>query len=98
MTQGSFGLRTRDFGLTDARDDRTSRKGSQAIVHFDQHGDAVDVREIDREGTTRIEVRVAQPDMGKVIGKQGRTVRALRSLVYAAGVKQHRRYVLDVVE
>ena len=36
-----------------------------------------------------IEVRVAQPDMGKVIGKQGRTVRALRSLVYAAGLKQH---------
>jgi predicted RNA-binding protein YlqC (UPF0109 family) len=34
-------------------------------------GDSVDVREIDREGTTRIEVRVAQPDMGKVIGKQG---------------------------
>lgn len=60
--------------------------------------DAVDVREIDRNGTTRLEVRVAQPDMGKVIGKQGRTVRALRSLVYAAGMKQHRRYVLDVVE
>jgi uncharacterized protein len=60
--------------------------------------DAVDVREVQRDGTTRIEVRVAQPDMGKVIGKQGRTVRALRSLVYAAGVKQHRRYVLDVVE
>ena len=60
--------------------------------------DAVDVREIDRNGITRIEVRVAQPDMGKVIGKQGRTVRALRSLVYAAGLKQNRRYVLDVVE
>ena len=60
--------------------------------------EAVDVREIDRNGTTRIEVRVAQPDMGKVIGKQGRTVRALRSLVYAAGLKQNRRYVLDVVE
>jgi predicted RNA-binding protein YlqC (UPF0109 family) len=60
--------------------------------------DAVDVREIEREGTTRIEVRVAQSDMGKVIGKQGRTVRALRSLVYAAGLKKHRRFVLDVVE
>jgi predicted RNA-binding protein YlqC (UPF0109 family) len=60
--------------------------------------DAVDVREIERDGTTRIEVRVAQPDMGKVIGKQGRTVRALRSLVYAAGLKKHRRFVLDVVE
>ena len=60
--------------------------------------DAVDVREIERHGMTRIEIRVAQPDMGKVIGKQGRTVRALRSLVYAAGVKQHRRFVLDIVE
>ena len=60
--------------------------------------DAVEVREIDRNGTTRIEVHVAQPDMGKIIGKQGRTVRALRSLVYAAGQKQNRRFVLDVVE
>jgi predicted RNA-binding protein YlqC (UPF0109 family) len=60
--------------------------------------DAVEVREFERDGTTRIEVRVAQSDMGKVIGKQGRTVRALRSLVYAAGLKKHRRFVLDVVE
>jgi len=60
--------------------------------------DAVDVREVEREGTTRIEIRVAQPDMGKVSGKQGRTVRALRSLAYAAGIKQHRRFMLDVVE
>jgi predicted RNA-binding protein YlqC (UPF0109 family) len=60
--------------------------------------DAVDVREIERDGTTRIEVRVAQTDMGKVIGKQGRTVRAMRSVVYAAGMKQNRRFMLDVVE
>jgi len=60
--------------------------------------ESVDIREIERNGTTRIEVRVVQGDMGKIIGKQGRTVRALRSLVYAAGIKQHRRFVLDVVE
>ena len=60
--------------------------------------EAVDVREIERDGTTRIEVRVSQADMGKVIGKQGRTIRALRSLVHAAGLKQHHRFVLDVVE
>jgi predicted RNA-binding protein YlqC (UPF0109 family) len=60
--------------------------------------EAVEVREVEREGTTRLEIRVAQPDMGKVIGKQGRTVRALRSLVYAAGLKHHRRFMLDVVE
>lgn len=69
-----------------------------AVKALVDDSDAVDVREIDRNGTTRIEVRVAPPDMGKVIGKQGRTVRALRSLVYAAGLKQNRRYVLDVVE
>jgi predicted RNA-binding protein YlqC (UPF0109 family) len=60
--------------------------------------DAVDVREIERDGTTRIEVRVAQTDLVKLIGKQGRTIRALRSLVHAAGLKQHHRFVLDVVE
>jgi predicted RNA-binding protein YlqC (UPF0109 family) len=59
---------------------------------------AVDVREIDREGATLIEIRVAQPDMGKVIGKQGRTVRALRSLAHAVSVKRKRRYILDIVE
>jgi predicted RNA-binding protein YlqC (UPF0109 family) len=47
--------------------------------------DAVDVREIDRNGATLIEIRVAPEDMGKVIGKQGRTVRALRSLAHAVG-------------
>lgn len=60
--------------------------------------DAVDVRETEGAGTTRIEVRVAPGDMGKIIGRQGRTVRALRSLVYAAGEKKRQRIVLDVVE
>jgi len=59
---------------------------------------AVDVREVERNGATLIEVRVAPSDMGKVIGKQGRTVRALRSLVHAVGFKTDRRFVLDIVE
>ena len=61
--------------------------------------EAVDVREVERDrSTTVIEVRVAQSDVGKVIGRQGRTVKALRSLLHAAGQKQKRRYVLDIVE
>lgn len=61
--------------------------------------ESVDVREIERDrSTTVIEVRVAQPDVGKVIGRQGRTVKALRSLLHAAGLKQRRRYLLEIVE
>ena len=60
--------------------------------------EAVEVREVERKGTLCIEVRVAEGDMGKLIGRQGRTVRALRSLLHAASIKQNRRYLLDVIE
>jgi predicted RNA-binding protein YlqC (UPF0109 family) len=61
--------------------------------------EAVDVREVERDrSTTVIEVRVAQPDVGKVIGRQGRTIKALRSLLHAAGQKHRRRYLLEIVE
>ncbi len=60
---------------------------------------AVDVREVERDKmTSMIEVRVAETDMGKLIGRQGRTVRALRTLVRAAGLKQNRRIILEIVE
>jgi hypothetical protein len=62
------------------------------------HAEAVDIREIPRNGTTLIEVRVAPSDMGKVIGKQGRTVRALRSLAHAVSIKKKHRFVLEIVE
>jgi predicted RNA-binding protein YlqC (UPF0109 family) len=60
--------------------------------------EAVDVREIDQQGATLIEVRVAPDDMGKIIGRQGRTIRALRSLAYAASLKRKHRFVLEIVE
>ncbi|PWT95437.1 MAG: RNA-binding protein [Blastocatellia bacterium] len=60
--------------------------------------DAVDIREIDRSGTTLIEVRVAQEDVGKIIGKQGRTIRALRTVARVVGGKHNRRYVVEIVE
>lgn len=60
--------------------------------------DAVDVREVEQGSTTHIEVRVAETDMGKLIGRQGRTVRALRSILHAAGMKKNRRFILDIVE
>jgi predicted RNA-binding protein YlqC (UPF0109 family) len=60
--------------------------------------EAVDVREVDQQSATLIEVRVAPSDMGKIIGRQGRTIRALRSLAYAASLKRKHRYVLEIVE
>lgn len=61
--------------------------------------ETVDVREVDqRNGATLIEVRVAQEDIGKIIGKQGKTIRALRSLARIGGAKQNRRYLLEIVE
>jgi predicted RNA-binding protein YlqC (UPF0109 family) len=64
-----------------------------------RESETVDVRAVERDrSTTVIEIRVAQTDVGKIIGRQGRTVKALRSLLYAAGQKQGRRYVLEIVE
>ena len=60
--------------------------------------DTVDVRELERNGAVLIEVRVAQSDVGKIIGKQGRTIRALRSVARIAGMKRNRRCLLEIVE
>lgn len=59
---------------------------------------AVDVRQVDGADETVFELRVAPEDLGKVIGKQGRTARSLRALLGAAGVKRGRRVVLEIVE
>ena len=56
--------------------------------------DQVQVTEVEGEQTTVLELRVAQTDLGKVIGKQGRTARAVRTILGAAGMKMHKRFVL----
>ena len=60
--------------------------------------DQVTVTQIDGEQTTILELRVHQSDLGKVIGKQGRTARAIRTILAAAGMKQRRRYNLEIIE
>ncbi len=60
--------------------------------------DRVQVNEVAGEQTTVLELRVAQEDLGKVIGKQGRTARAMRTLLAAAGMKVHKRFVLEILE
>jgi uncharacterized protein len=60
--------------------------------------DAVKVTEIEGEKTSVIELSVAKEDLGKVIGKQGRTARSLRTILSAASAKNNKRAVLEILE
>jgi predicted RNA-binding protein YlqC (UPF0109 family) len=62
------------------------------------HPDQVKVAEIVGEKTSVIELAVAKEDLGKVIGKQGRTAKAIRTLLTAASTKLRKRSVLEIVE
>ena len=67
----------------------TSLVGEPNAVEVDEFADGKNVR---------IEVRVADGDMGRVIGREGRTIKAIRSVLFAAGHKHGKRYHLDLVE
>jgi predicted RNA-binding protein YlqC (UPF0109 family) len=58
----------------------------------------VSVAEVEGEQTTVLELRVKNEDLGKVIGRQGRTARAIRTLLAAAGMKVRKRFVLEILE
>jgi predicted RNA-binding protein YlqC (UPF0109 family) len=58
----------------------------------------VSVREVEGEHITVLELRVAPSDLGKVIGKQGRTARSIRTLLGAIGMKLHRRFTLEILD
>ena len=60
--------------------------------------DQVSVQMVEGEQVTVLELRVAASDVGKVIGKQGRTARSIRTLLGACGVKLNRRYNLEILE
>lgn len=67
---------------------------AKALVDYP---DEVVVIEVDGEVTV-LELRVAPQDLGKVIGKQGRTARAMRTLLRAVGMKSRKRFVLEILE
>ena len=60
--------------------------------------DEIEVTEIEGEQTTVLELKVAQEDLGKVIGKQGRTARSIRTILTASGMKLRKRVVLEILE
>jgi predicted RNA-binding protein YlqC (UPF0109 family) len=71
--------------------------GMMAKALVDKPEDVM-VNEIDGEKTTVYELRVASSDLGKVIGKQGKTARAMRTILSAAGTKIGKRCVLEILE
>jgi predicted RNA-binding protein YlqC (UPF0109 family) len=60
--------------------------------------EAVEITEEKSDRANVIKVRVAESDMGRIIGREGRTIKAIRSLLFAAGQKHGKRFVLDIVE
>lgn len=59
---------------------------------------AVEVKSEERDESTLLKLRVAPQDLGKVIGKQGRTARSVRTVLGAVSMKLHHRYMLDILE
>jgi hypothetical protein len=68
---------------------------AKALVDYPEQ---VDVSELEGEQTSVIELRVAKEDLGKVIGKQGRTARAMRTILSAASTKIRKQAVLEIIE
>jgi uncharacterized protein len=62
------------------------------------HPDDVQVRAVEGEQVTVLELRVAPDDLGKVIGRQGRTAKSIRTLLGAAGMKLKKRFTLEILE
>ena len=62
------------------------------------HPDQVVVTEVEREQATVMELRVAREDLGKIIGKQGRTAGSIRTILASAGMKQRRRVGFEIIE
>lgn len=68
---------------------------AKALVDYPE---AVRVNEVEGEQTSVIELKVAKDDLGKVIGRQGRTARAIRTILSAASTKLRKRSVLEILE
>ena len=68
---------------------------AKALVDFP---DQVEIKEVEGDKTTVLELRVAKEDLGKVIGKQGKTARAMRTILNANATKLKKRAVLEIIE
>ena len=60
--------------------------------------DAVEIKESENDGASVLELKVAKEDLGRIIGKQGRTAKSIRTLLNAAAARDNRRVILEIVE
>ncbi|HIA04807.1 MAG TPA: KH domain-containing protein [Myxococcales bacterium] len=84
-------------------DEESNELGVRALIEYIARSlvdepDDVEVIEIAGEQTSVIELKVCKDDLGKVIGKQGRTARAMRTILTAASTKVRKRSVLEIIE
>jgi uncharacterized protein len=86
---------TQDEAVTQTSVAELVREIAQALV---DEPSAVQIESVDRDESTVLRLRVAPQDVGKVIGKQGRTARSVRTILGAVSMKLHRRYTLDILE
>ena len=89
--------------IDDLSSPETSGDPTQALVTqiaraLVDHPDAVEVQAVERDEATILRLHVSDSDIGKVIGKQGRTAHSLRTILSAVSMKYHHRYTLDIVE
>ena len=75
--------------------DELVREIARALV---DEPESVEVESVGRDENTVLKLRVAPADVGKVIGKQGRTARSMRTILGAVSMKMHHRYTLDILE
>lgn len=68
---------------------------AQSLVEYPEK---VEVKQLDREHSIIVELKVAQEDMGRVIGKQGRIAKAIRAIVKASAIKQNKRVMVEIIE
>jgi predicted RNA-binding protein YlqC (UPF0109 family) len=86
-----------ETGMAERQDDMQELVTEIARALVDEPG-AVVVDAVERDENTVLRLRVAPADVGKVIGKQGRTARSMRTILGAVSMKHHHRYTLDILE
>lgn len=67
------------------------------ILNLVDNKDAVTINELDSEKTITYEVKVSSEDMGKIIGKQGKTAQAIRTIAKSLAAKEHKRVVIEFI-